>query len=171
MTNLENGCKIAIRFGDRVLEAGFTSVPNLVLTHYAGLGVTPAEILFTIHMWQFRWTERDPFPSLSTIAAKMNVSWRQAHRYANSLKQKSLLTIKMRQQQGRGQVTSEYDFEPFIRVVLNLEKAAPTTPLTKVTEVWCSPLTRFCWRIAASRGPGSCWSGIIRTKDNGDVLI
>jgi hypothetical protein len=149
LTNSDSAYKIAVRFGDRVLEAGFTSVPNLVLNHYAELGVTPAEMLFTIHMWQFRWTERDPYPSLTTIAAKMNVSWRQAHRYANSLKQKGLLAIKTRQQSGRGQVTSEYDFEPFIRAVLNLEKAvptskethAPTTPLTKMTEGGLTNLT------------------------------
>src|SRR5688500_6595895 len=81
----DSGYKIAVRFGDQVLQAGFTSVPNLVLNHYAELGITPAEMLFTLHMWQFRWTERDPYPSLTTIAGKMDVSWRQAHRYAKSL--------------------------------------------------------------------------------------
>src|SRR5437016_14099610 len=89
-----NGYKISVRFGDQILQAGFTSVPNLVLNHYAELGITPAEMMFTIHMWQFRWTERDPYPSLTTIADKMDVSWRQAHRYANSLKEKGFVIIK-----------------------------------------------------------------------------
>jgi hypothetical protein len=70
----DSGYRIAVRFGDQVLQAGFTSVPNLVLNHYAELGISPAEMMFTIHMWQFRWTERDPYPSLTTIADKMDVS-------------------------------------------------------------------------------------------------
>lgn len=157
----DSSYKIAVRFGDQVLQAGFTSVPNLVLNHYAELGITPAEMLFTIHMWQFRWTERDPYPSLTTIADKMDVSWRQAHRYATSLKDKGFLIIKSRQEPGRGQVTSEYDFEPLIKAVLkvddgtdkigvdpdkNQEADAKSNPLTKMTgggmtEVSEAPLT------------------------------
>lgn len=117
-----SGYKISVRFGDQILQAGFTSVPNLVLNHYAELSITPAEMMFIIHMWQFRWTERDPYPSLTTIADKMDVSWRQAHRYAKSLEQKGFLSIKARQEPGRGQVTSEYDFEPLIKAVLGLDK-------------------------------------------------
>jgi hypothetical protein len=117
-----NSYKISVKFGDQILQAGFTSVPNLVLNHYAELGITPAEMMFTIHMWQFRWTERDPYPSLTTIADKMDVSWRQAHRYAKSLEQKGFLNINSRLEPGRGQVTSEYDFEPLIKAVLKLDK-------------------------------------------------
>ncbi len=118
----DSGYKIAVRFGDQVLQAGFTSIPNLVLNHYAELRISPAEMMFTIHMWQFRWTERDPYPSLTTIADKMDVSWRQAHRYAKSLEEKGFLIIKSRQEPGRGQVTSEYDFEPLIQAVVKVDK-------------------------------------------------
>jgi hypothetical protein len=128
-----NGYKISVLFGDQILQAGFTSVPNLVLNHYAELGITPAEMMFIIHMWQFRWTERDPYPSLTTIADKMDVSWRQAHRYAKSLEQKGFLIIKSRQEPGRGQVTSEYDFEPLLKAVLKLDKGGGGNPSTDKT--------------------------------------
>jgi hypothetical protein len=147
--NHGGGYKIAVRFGDQVLQAGFTSVPNLVLNNYAQLDMTPAEMMFVIHMWQFRWTERNPYPSLSTIAAKMNVSWRQAHRYASSLKQKGFLRIRPRLAPGRGQVTSEYDFEPLLRAVLELDKRAQgtqpkegqSTPMSPVSEGGMTNLT------------------------------
>jgi|GEM_PF-2933194 len=157
-STIDSGYKIAVRFGDQVLQAGFTSVPNLVLNHYAELGITPAEMMFTIHMWQFRWTERDPYPSLMTIADKMDVSWRQAHRYAKSLQDKGFLNIKSRQEPGRGQVTSEHDFEPLIQAVLKFdgepgnpgdldEPATQPNPLTKMTgggmtDLTEAPLTR-----------------------------
>ena len=69
--------KIAVRFGDAVLQAGFTSVPNLVLNHYAQLGISPAEMMFTIHVWQYWWTGKDPYPSLNAVADKMSVTRRQ----------------------------------------------------------------------------------------------
>jgi hypothetical protein len=137
--NPDNGYKISVRFGDQVLQAGFTSVPNLVLNHYAELGITPAEMMFTIHMWQFRWTERDPYPSLTTIADKMDVSWRQAHRYAKSLEQKGFLIINSRQEPGRGQVTSEYDFEPLIQAVINLDRSNEHHSPHQVIEPQTSP--------------------------------
>ena len=110
--------RIVVRFGDEVLEAGFTTVPNLVLDHYATLGITSDEMMFTIHIWQYWWTERDPYPSLATVAAKMGKSWRTAHRYAKSLEKKQMLRITHRDRDDGGQSTSEYDFEPMINAVV-----------------------------------------------------
>ena len=59
--------KITVRFGDAILQEGFTTVPNLVLNHYARLGISPAEMMFTIHIWQHWWTEQDPYPSLKRL--------------------------------------------------------------------------------------------------------
>jgi hypothetical protein len=110
--------KIAVRFGDEILQAGFTSVPNLVLNHYAALDITAAEMMFTIHVWQYWWTEKDPYPSLSAIAGKMAVSVRQVHNYVASLKKKGYLIVNQRYSPHLGQMTSEYDFSPLLRAVL-----------------------------------------------------
>ena len=109
--------QIAVRFGDDILQAGFTAVPNLVLDHYASLGITPGEMMFIIHLWQYWWTEKDPYPSLKTIAAKMSVSRRQVSNYTQSLKTKQFLLVHERQDPERGQVTSEYDFTPLIQAI------------------------------------------------------
>lgn len=55
-TNSDSIYRIAVRFGDRILEAGFTLVPNLVLNHYAELRITPAEMLrvFTLSYLKVR---------------------------------------------------------------------------------------------------------------------
>jgi hypothetical protein len=60
--------RLVVRFGNELLQDGFTSVLNLVLTHYAVLGITAAEMMFSIHVWQYWWTENDPYPALQTIA-------------------------------------------------------------------------------------------------------
>jgi hypothetical protein len=120
---------IAVRFGNEVLQAGFTSAPNLVLKHYAKLGITPAEMMFTIHIWQYWWTEKDPYPSLKAIAAMMAVSLRQVHNYAASLRKKGYLNVKQRYEPGLGQMTSEYDFSALIQAVVQLEQGSRSTPL------------------------------------------
>lgn len=113
---------ISVRFGDAVLEAGHTAIPNLALNHYAELGLTPAEMLFAIHVWQHWWTERNPYPSLGTVAARMGVSRRQVRSYVHNLKAKGYLVVNDRQAEGLGQVTNEYDFAPFIQAIVSCEE-------------------------------------------------
>ena len=115
---------ITVRFGDAVLQEGHTAVPNLVLKHYAELGITPTEMMFIIHVWQFWWTERQPFPSLSTIARRMNITRRQGRKHTQSLKEKGLLEVHDRFSPTFGQMSSEYDFTPLIRAVVALSQEA-----------------------------------------------
>lgn len=117
--------RIIVRFGNELMQGGFTSVPNLVLEHYAALGITEGELLFTIHIWSFWWNRQLPYPSLSTVAARMNKSWRSVHRYAKSLEDKGLLRVTPRYRDNGAQTSSLYDFSPMIEQILN---RAGTTP-------------------------------------------
>ena len=120
--SITTGQSITVRFGDAVLQEGHTAVPNLVLRRYASLGITPTEMMFIIHIWQFWWTERQPFPSLNTIAGRMNISRRQARNYTQSLKEKQFLVVRDRFSSTLGQISSEYDFSPLLRAVVALEE-------------------------------------------------
>ena len=108
---------ISVRFGDELLQSGFTAVPNLVLSNYAALGMSSAEMLFTIQIWYHWWSKHDPHPSLKTIAGRMGVSRRQARTYAQSLRRKKLLIVRERYSENSGQTTSEYDFTPLLEEV------------------------------------------------------
>ena len=112
--------RLEVRFGEAILEAGFTTIPNLVLRHYGELGITPAEMMFIIHVWEFWWSEREPYPALSTIADRMKMSRRNVRRYVQNLRDKELLVVTERFNDA-GQTTSEYDFSPMIRGILELE--------------------------------------------------
>lgn len=118
--------RLSVRFGDEVLQRGHTAVPNLVLDYYARLGIAPAEMLFTIHVWQHWWTARDPHPSLRTIAAKMNISVRQAKRYVAALERKGFLHVVERFAPHGGQLTNEFDYSPLIRAVVRAARADGT---------------------------------------------
>lgn len=101
-----------------MLQEGHTAVPNLVLKHYAELGITPTEMMFIIHIWQYWWTERQPFPSLNTVSKRMNLSRRQARNYTQSLKGKGFLEVHDRFSATLGQMSSEYDFTPLLKAIV-----------------------------------------------------
>jgi len=112
---------IHVRFGDEILQHGFTTVPNLVLDHYSQLGISPSEMMFIIHVWQYWWTEKNPYPSLKSISSKMSISHRQMKNYVRSLKDKGYLIVNERIVPGVGRLTSQYDFSPLIQAVVSLQ--------------------------------------------------
>jgi hypothetical protein len=119
---------IVVRFGSAVLEAGHTSVPNLVLGHYAELGVSAGELVFMLLCLQHKWSKGNPHPSLGTIATKMGVSRRQVRTYASGLRTKHLLSVEERSDPVRGQLSSVYDFTPFLDAVVRLATSHELPP-------------------------------------------
>lgn len=124
---------LTVRFGDDMLRAGYTSVPNLVLRHYAALGVTNNEMMFTIHVWSFWWSEQKPFPAYKTIGERMGLEWRAIQRYAKSLEGKGLLRITPRVDASGANTSAELDFDPLIRAIREKALHAPVPHLSKTT--------------------------------------
>src|SRR5579863_8878926 len=85
--------RIAVKFGNPILDAGHTAIPNLMLRHYAQLKITPQEMLFIIHLLELKWDRRDPFPSIDTVAKRMGLSVRQIQRYEAALIQRKCLKV------------------------------------------------------------------------------
>ncbi|MFN0146553.1 MAG: hypothetical protein ACKVT1_08590 [Dehalococcoidia bacterium] len=127
-TNDAQDYSIVVRFGDAVLEAGHTSIPNLVLNHYAELDVTPGELVFMLLCLQHKWSRGNPHPSLGTIAARMDVSRRQVRTYAASLRKKGLLRVEERTDPLKGQMTSVYDFGLLLAAVVRLSSTPRKDP-------------------------------------------
>jgi hypothetical protein len=93
-----------------LFERGFLVVPTLFLHHYAHLKPTPlttGEAMFVLHLMEFKWDAKAPFPGYKTIAARMGVSDKMARRYAQSLETKKFLHREVR----RGQ-TNLFDLTP-----------------------------------------------------------
>ena len=106
---------------------GYVSVPTLFLHVYGQLKphpLSPAEAMFVVHLMQFKWDERAPFPSHKTLARQMGVSDKQTRRYAASLIEKGYL--KRIERTGR---TNQFDLSPLFdaamaAVKLNIKAAA-----------------------------------------------
>jgi len=81
--------RLQVRFGDDLLEAGFTAVPNLFLTNYRDLGIGDGAALWVVHILRFKWTEDNPYPRRSSIP--MNANRDTQKRYAAELRRRGLL--------------------------------------------------------------------------------
>ena len=81
--------RLEVRFGDDILEAGFTAVPNLFLNNYRDLGISDGAAFWIVHLLKFKWTEDNPYPRRSSIP--MNANKDTQKRYARQLRELGLL--------------------------------------------------------------------------------
>jgi hypothetical protein len=111
-------------------------------------------MLFIVHLWQFTWTDRNPFPSLATVGGRMGVTRRQVRNYVHSLREKGHLRVTERTEPGRGQITSEYDFSPLIAATIDLERVDDPPPGNTSSE-GCLSHPRNDFTEGAGKDPSS----------------
>jgi hypothetical protein len=136
-TEPENDYRLVVKFGCDILQAGHTAVPNLLLDLYTQLGLTTQEMLFVIHLMQFQWSKRNPYPALTTIAEKMGVKRRMIGNYVKSLKRKAYncphtngqpcdcpnyLVVTERFDLERGQLSNIYDLSNLLFATVTLAR-------------------------------------------------
>jgi len=118
------------RYGPVLCGDGYTALPNTILAHYARLGVSEGELVFIQQVWSYWWDEALPFPSVSTLAARMGKTQRQIQHYIGHLRALGLLRVVGRRDAGGGQLSNAYDLRPFLRAVEDLIErgGGPGTP-------------------------------------------
>jgi hypothetical protein len=73
-------------------DTGFVAVPNVLLTYFRTLGVTPTEFVVLLNVLAHWWTaEARPFPRVATIARRMKTSPRTVQRALNRLRVRGLI--------------------------------------------------------------------------------
>lgn len=100
-----------------LFKNGYIPVPISLLKHYRnikdGVGLTPPELLFVLHLLEFKWTPARPFPSYARLAKNMGVGVKMARRYAKQLEDKGFLRREIRQGN-----TNQFDLEPLFDALL-----------------------------------------------------
>ena len=75
--------------------AGWQGLPDVLLKNQHKLDLTPTELVVLINVLSFWWyVEELPFPRISTLAKRMNVTDRTVQRCLKKLAQKGLLKRK-----------------------------------------------------------------------------
>ena len=111
-TKVKPPYSIASRWTEKLAKEGFTPISVVFLNSYASLSITNNEAMFITHLISFKWDDKMPFPGLSTIADKMNVSHISVRKYARDLENRGFLVRKMR----KG-LTTRYDLNPLFEAL------------------------------------------------------
>lgn len=108
---------LASRWGYSILEeAGWTTIPNLLLEKQMVLDLSNTEMLLLIHLISFiHFADAPAFPSISTLAARINQHPRTVQRTINKLISKGFLKRKIRAKSVNDKGLSNlYSVEPLI---------------------------------------------------------
>ena len=102
--------KISKRLSPTLAEDGFAAVPRVFLEQYHTFDLSSSEAMLVIHLLNYKWTEKRPFPKVATIAERMGMTETAVRSHARSLEKKHLLKRIARAGQ-----SNEFDLEPLFR--------------------------------------------------------
>lgn len=133
--NFENDAKdnartMSRKWGSDVVSAGFTSLPNHLLSINQFVPkenhLTPTELLTLFQILSAWWdADRLPFPSKATIARRLGLSPRQVQRALNGLEEKGYISRVARFYQNRGRASNSYDLSKVVALVRTLAAQNP----------------------------------------------
>ena len=120
---------IEIIWGTRILDEGFTSIPNILVRNYRSLGIEHGEWGLICTLLSYKHDNRDPFPEQETLAGHLQVSVRQVRKWTDSLVDKGLLRVGRRRHNQTKQFGAlVYNLLPLINRVLELVGDKPLSP-------------------------------------------
>lgn len=120
---------IAEKWGEAVAGRGFAQIPNYLLLLNQFLDeesrLTPIELLVLFQLAGAWWQkDKQPFPSIRTLAARCGASDRQLQRSLNHLVELELIARVKRR--SRGIIASNaYDLSPLVAFLNKVSKAFP----------------------------------------------
>lgn len=113
--------RIEIIWGARILDEGFTSIPNLLIRNLRKIGMTDAEWVLVCTLLTYKYDARDPYPSEERIAEHMGISERAVRKLIKSLKEKGLILVGHRRDKAsKKRITNVYNFKPMIDACLRV---------------------------------------------------
>lgn len=85
-----------VNWGNKILDEGFTMVPNVLIDNYKNIGISDTQMLVLLALMKFAFRGRQPYPSQKTLAEITGFATRTIIRATNSLKMKGYLTVTKR---------------------------------------------------------------------------
>ena len=121
--------EVASKWGEAVAGRGFTQIPNYLLLLNQFLDedsrLSPIELLILFQLAGAWWSkDKQPFPSMRTLAARCGASERQVQRSINRLVDEGLLARVKRRSQGII-ASNAYDMAPLVVFLGKVSKAFP----------------------------------------------
>jgi len=76
---MNNQYRLELRFGDDILQEGFTAVPNILRNHYTDLGMNDGQFCLVVHLLTHQWTKEPAFPRLRNLPMSVTLDTRREY--------------------------------------------------------------------------------------------
>jgi len=115
----------AKKWGEPLILAGWTCLPNVVFQNQKELDLSPTDINILLHLLSYWWEPGSlPHPSKVTIAGQMDMDPRSVQRRIAAMEQKGLIARVGRNGPSRGTQSNFYRFDGLIEKATELAKSA-----------------------------------------------
>jgi len=103
------------KWGKELVAAGWTLLPNVLVTRQKVLGLDPVDMNILLHILSYWWEPGDlPFPSKVTIADAIGRTPRTVQRRIEKMEKHQLIKRVARNGSSRGTQTNKYDLTGLI---------------------------------------------------------
>ena len=103
------------KWGKKLMEAGWTAVPSVILKGQKALGLTSVDLVIVLQIAKHWWKADDlPFPGKTSIASCMGLDARYVRRRLVALEKAGLITRIRRKNLDGGDQTTAYRFSGLI---------------------------------------------------------
>lgn len=115
-----------LKWGSRLVEAGWTLVPSTILERQLALGLDPVDFNILMQLARYWWkADNPPHPKIATIAECIKKSRSTVQRRLKRMERDGLIEIRHRHDPKHGgQTSSEYLFTGLIAEATNLAEEA-----------------------------------------------
>jgi predicted transcriptional regulator len=105
------------RFGKGPKKLGWVQVPNILIRHLSGLGLTTSEFAVLFLLITYVSKEHDAHPALSTMAQSLGMSEDTVRRNIRRLEKKGFVEVEYRKQSRDRNLSNVYRFEGLYKAV------------------------------------------------------
>lgn len=116
--------EFAKKWGKPTKEAGWTSVPNMLIYRQRSLDISPLDLNILLHLMSYWWdSDKIPFPSKDTLAESIGVRPGTIRKRIKGMEAAGFLKrIERRRESGRSG-TNEYDLSPLREKLIQYAEA------------------------------------------------
>jgi predicted transcriptional regulator len=105
------------KWGKKVIEAGYTSVPDVIIKYQQRLKLKPLDVNVLLHLLSYWWTAPNlPRPSKKTLAAAINVDPSTVRRCLQKLEKSGYLT-RIEHRKNYGSRPNAYNLQGLVKAL------------------------------------------------------
>lgn len=109
------------KWGESVVAAGWTPVPNVLIRGQRALGLTPMDLSVLLQLLTYWWKKDNlPYVGKRAMAAAIGVDERHVRRRLKALQERGYISVERRKGHHGGDATSAFRFDGLIEAMTKL---------------------------------------------------